>query len=53
MNACQRLLGLGLGLAFAAGASAADMGTAFTYQGFLEDGGGPVTNTAPACLSVR
>ncbi|MCH7840850.1 MAG: hypothetical protein IID38_11530 [Planctomycetes bacterium] len=27
------------------GASAADMGTAFTYQGFLEDGGGPVTAT--------
>ncbi len=49
MNACQRLLGLGLGLAIAAGASAADMGTAFTYQGFLEDGGGPVTNTSPGC----
>ena len=43
------LLGLSLVSVLAAGASAADMGTAFTYQGFLEDGGGPVTNTAPGC----
>ncbi|MCH7884361.1 MAG: hypothetical protein IIC01_03840 [Planctomycetes bacterium] len=47
MKTGQRLLlGLGLGLVLTtAGASAADMGTAFTYQGFLEDGGGPVTAT--------
>ena len=37
MKTRQRfLLGLGLGLALAGGASAADMGTAFTYQGLLE-----------------
>ena len=50
MKTRQRfLLGLALGLALAGGASAAPMGTAFTYQGFLEDGGGPGTNTSPGC----
>jgi hypothetical protein len=28
---------------------AAPVGTAITYQGSLEDGGGPVTNTSPGC----
>ena len=41
---------IGVGCGFAAlGASAAEMGTAFSYQGRLEDGGGPVTNTSPGC----
>ena len=38
------LIGLVLALA-ASDAYAADMGTAFTYQGFLEDGGGPLTDS--------
>ncbi len=39
-----------VGLLLAHGEVSADqMGTAFTYQGRLEDGGGPVTNTSPGC----
>lgn len=52
---CARCLAIGLaGLAIGAWAThpataAMPMGTAFTYQGLLEDGGGPVTNTSPGC----
>lgn len=36
---------IGVSLAVASEGRAADIGTAFTYQGHLEDGGGPMTDT--------